>query len=64
MHRLVARLSALPIGRVVALTPLLTNAAPAPAQAPDAATRIDSYLRGRMPGLRTPGFSIVVVQDD
>jgi hypothetical protein len=37
-----------------ALLPLPTNAAPARAN-PDTASKIDTYMRGRMPDLRTPG---------
>src|SRR4051812_21032103 len=46
------------------MTPLAASAAPPAAQAPDTATRIDTYLRGRLPQLRTPGFSLVVVEGD
>jgi CubicO group peptidase (beta-lactamase class C family) len=54
----------LPIGLVLAMTPLAASAAPPAAQAPDTATRIDTYLRGRLPQLRTPGISLVVVEGD
>jgi CubicO group peptidase (beta-lactamase class C family) len=64
MHRLVARFSALPIGLAVAMTPLVASAAPSAAQPTDTAARIDTYVRGRLPDLRTPGLSIVVVQGD
>ena len=64
MSRLLARLLSLPIGLAVAMTPLMASAAPPAAQTTDAATRIDAYLRGRMPHLRVPGFSVVVVQGD
>jgi CubicO group peptidase (beta-lactamase class C family) len=55
---------ALPIALAVALTPLAASAAPHGAQTPDSATRIDNYVRGRMPNLRVPGFSLVVVEGD
>ncbi len=58
------RFVALPIALAVALTPLAAGAAPNRAQATDAATRIDNYVRGRMPNLRLPGFSLVVVEGD
>ena len=64
MHPQLARIVSLLIGLIVAVAPLAASAAPPAAQAPDTATRIDSYLRGRLPQLRTPGFSLVVVEDD
>ena len=63
MHPVLAQLS-LAIGVMVALTPLAVSAAPPAAQAPDTASRIDTYLRGRLPHLRTPGFSLVVVEGE
>jgi CubicO group peptidase (beta-lactamase class C family) len=55
------RAFAVPIALAVALTPLIATAAPGRAQTTDPATRIDAYIRGRMPDLRTPGLSVVVV---
>ena len=55
---------AVPIALVVALTPLMAMAAPGEAQTTDSANRIDAYMRGRMPDLRTPGLSVVVVDSD
>ncbi len=46
-----------------ALVPLHANAAPA-ASNTDVAARVDNYMRGRMPNLRTPGVSLVVVEGD
>jgi CubicO group peptidase (beta-lactamase class C family) len=48
----------------VALMPLIATAAPGRAETTDRATRIDEYVRGRMPDLRTPGLSLVVVDGD
>ena len=59
-----ARAFAVPIALAVALTPLIATAAPGRAQTTDPATRIDAYMRGRMPDLRTPGLSVVVVDGD
>src|SRR5919202_5368307 len=59
-----ARAFAVPIALAVALTPLIATAAPGRAQTADAATRIDAYMRERMPDLRTPGLSVVVVDGD
>ncbi len=56
------RLLALPIALAVALTPVAAGAAPHQAHSPDTATRIDDYIRGRMPNLRVPGLSLVVVE--
>jgi CubicO group peptidase (beta-lactamase class C family) len=64
MHRLVPRYLSLIVGLAVAITPLVVSAAPPAAQTTDAATRIDTYLRGRMPHLRIPGLSVVVVEGD
>ena len=58
------RAFAVPIALAVALTPLIATAAPSRAQTTDSATRIDNYVRGRLPGLRTPGLSLVVVEGD
>src|SRR5919202_2819982 len=58
------RAFALPIALAVAFTPLIATAAPGRAQTIDSATRIDEYLRGRMPDLRTPGLSVVVVDGE
>src|SRR4051812_45495508 len=58
------RAFAVPIALAVALTPLIATAAPGRAQPNDSATRIDAYIRGRMPDLRTPGLSVVVVDGD
>jgi CubicO group peptidase (beta-lactamase class C family) len=58
------RAFAFPIAVVVALTPLIATAAPGEAQMTDPATRIEAYIRGRMPDLRTPGLSVVVVEGD
>ncbi len=58
------RLLAIPFAVALALAPLVAGAAPPTAQTTDAATRIDTYLRGRMPNLRIPGFSVVVVDGD
>ena len=58
------RLLAIPIALAVALTPLVASAAPPTAQTTDAAARIDTYLRGRLPNLRIPGFSVVVVDGE
>src|SRR5918911_5763870 len=58
------RAFAVPIALAVALTPLIATAAPGRAQTTDSATRIDAYMRGRMPDLRTPGLSVVVVDGD
>src|SRR5919205_3824591 len=55
------RAFAFPIALAVALTSLIAAAAPGRAQTTDPATRIDAYMRGRMPDLRTPGLSVVVV---
>src|SRR5919202_138887 len=59
-----ARAFAFPVALAVALTPLIATAAPGRAQTADAATRIDAYMRERMPDLRTPGLSFVVVDGD
>src|SRR3954452_2449341 len=64
MHPLLARLLPRRMGVIVALTPLVASAAPPAAQAADTAARVDSYLRGQLPHLRTPGFALVVVQGD
>src|ERR671932_2607878 len=58
------RAFAFPVALAVALTPLIAAAAPGRAQTTDSATRIDAYIRGRMPDLRTPGLSVVVVDGD
>ena len=58
------RAFAVPIALAVALTPLIATAAPSRAQTTDSATRIDNYVRGRLPSLRTPGLSLVVVEGD
>src|SRR5918911_4557082 len=58
------RAFAVPIALAVALTPLIATAAPGRAQTTDPATGIDAYMRGRMPELRTPGLSVVVVDGD
>ena len=58
------RAFALPIALAVAFTPLIATAAPGRAQTIDSATRVDEYLRGRMPDLRTPGLSVVVVDGE
>jgi hypothetical protein len=52
------------IALAAALTPLIATAAPGRAQTTDSATRIDAYMRGRMPNLRTPGLAVVVVDGD
>lgn len=49
---------------VIALTPMLASAAPPAAQTSAVATRIDTYLRGRLPTLRIPGLTVVVVEGD
>jgi CubicO group peptidase (beta-lactamase class C family) len=59
-----ARAFAVPIALGVALTPLIATAAPGRALTTDSATRIDDYIRGRMPDLRTPGLSVVLVEGD
>src|SRR5919199_5715029 len=58
------RVFAVPIALAVALTPIIATAAPGGPQTTDSATRIDAYIRGRMPDLRTPGLSVVVVEGD
>jgi CubicO group peptidase (beta-lactamase class C family) len=58
------RACAVSIALAVALTPLIATAAPGRAQTTDSATAIDEYIRGRMPDLRTPGVSVVVVEGD
>ena len=58
------RAFAVPIALTLALAPLIVTAAPGRAQPSDSATRIDAYIRGRMPDLRTPGVSVVVVEGD
>src|SRR5919202_1588172 len=58
------RAFALPIALAVAFTPLIATAAPGRAQTTDSATRIDAYIRGRMPDLSTPGVSVVVVDGE
>jgi CubicO group peptidase (beta-lactamase class C family) len=58
-----SHLFALPLAVLVALTPLVATAAAPPSES-DAATRIDNYVRGRLPNLRTPGLSLVVVEGD
>jgi CubicO group peptidase (beta-lactamase class C family) len=62
-HLLTLRALAAPVALAVALTPLIAAAAPGRAQTADRASRIDTYVRGRMPDLRTPGLSLVVVDD-
>ena len=57
------RFLTLPIALAVGLTPLVASAAPR-AQPTDTATRIDNYIRGQVPNLRVPGFSLVVVEGD
>lgn len=52
------------IALAMAVMPLVAAAAPGQAQTTDTATRIDAYMRGRMPDLRTPGLSVVVVDGD
>jgi CubicO group peptidase (beta-lactamase class C family) len=47
----------------LALAAALTPALPVAAQT-EAGERIDAYVRGRLPNLRTPGLSVVVVQGD
>ena len=52
---------------MLALALALSGAPVATASAqpqPDSATRIDAYMRNRLPTLRTPGVSVVVVQGD
>ncbi len=61
MH--IPTLVALPIALAIAVTPVVANAEPTPAQA-DAATRIDRFVQQRMASARTPGFSVVVVAGD
>jgi CubicO group peptidase (beta-lactamase class C family) len=55
---------AFPLALAVTLTPPVASADPSRAQTMDSATRIDTYVRARMPGLRTPGLSLVVVEGD
>jgi CubicO group peptidase (beta-lactamase class C family) len=64
MYRSSVRYLSLILGLAVASTPLAASAAPPMAEATDAATRIDTYLRGRVPHLRMPGFALVVVVGD
>jgi CubicO group peptidase (beta-lactamase class C family) len=63
-HLSAFRALALPVALVVALTPVIATAAPGRPETTDRATRIDEYVRGRMPDLRTPGLSLVVVDGD
>ncbi len=51
------------VALMAALMPLSASAAPPPATQ-DVASRVDNYMRGRMPNLRTPGVSLVVVAGD
>ena len=59
----IARLVALALTVAMSLTAPPAAAAPQPAET-DLATCIDTYVRGRMSGLRTPGLSLVVVDGD
>src|SRR5689334_9294455 len=60
MHlSLVPRVSA-----VLMAIAVMLSGAPVEAAGPDTADRIDSYVRMRMPSLRTPGVSVVVVEGD
>src|SRR5918912_3179697 len=64
-HLSTVRALVIPAALAVALAPLIAAAAvPGRAQTTDSASRIDDYIRGRMPDLRTPGLSVVVVDGD
>src|SRR5438874_12946659 len=64
MHILsMARPFALALALVMSLPGWAATAAPSGADA-DVAASIDGYMRGRMPTLRTPGVSLVVVEGD
>ena len=58
-----SRLLVVLLGVGVALAPLAAAASTARHET-DVVTRIDSYVRGRLPSLHTPGLSLAVVQDD
>jgi len=64
MHLHAVRYLPLIVAVAMTMTPLVASAAPPTAQTTDAASRIDTYLQGRMPNLRIPGFAVVIVEGD